>query len=125
MEINYEHREGSQSVKPSLVDTNSSKTVVYLRKNVNQTSFKDAMSGKTITMWSYDEAVLSLAEFEEYKTNVSADISAQMRADNTDMMDAIATNYEQSASAEQNQLSIMSAIADLYELVNSKGGTTT
>lgn len=125
MEINYEHREGSQAVKPSLVDTNSSKTVVYLRKNVTQTSFKDAMSGKTITMWSYDEAVLSLAEFEEYKTNVSADILAQMRADNTDMMDAIATNYEQSASAEQNQLSIMSAIADLYELVNSKGGTTT
>jgi len=117
MNIEYKHREGSQSVKPALVDTTSSKAVVYLRKNIERVFKTDPQSGADIAMWSYDEAILPLADYEVYKTEVGVDVMAQMSKDNLDLMDAIATTYEQSIVAEENQLTIMCAIADLYDAI--------
>jgi hypothetical protein len=117
MKIEYKHREGSQPTQPLMVDTTSSKAVIYLRKNIERTTRTDAMTGETVELWEYDEAILSLVEYEQYKSEVGVEVMAQMSADNLDMMDAIATAYEMSIETAENQLVIMDAIADLYEAI--------
>ena len=68
MSIVYSHHEGSQAVKPTAIDTTSSKTAVYLRKNIERIIREDPMTGESVALWSYDEAKLTPAEWEAYKT---------------------------------------------------------
>ena len=51
MNIQYEYHEGSQTIKPLAIDTTSSKSVVYLRRNIEQITRKDEQSGATIKLW--------------------------------------------------------------------------
>lgn len=67
--MNYEHHEGSQATKPLPVDTTSSSTVVYIRKNIRQIEREDSMSGDTVTLWSYDEAEITHEDYELILTN--------------------------------------------------------
>lgn len=70
MELNYELREGSQENEPQLIDTSSSNTVVYVRRNVREIERTDEMSGDTIHLWQYEEAELTRREFENYFSQV-------------------------------------------------------
>ena len=56
---------GSQAGRPAEVDTVSSPTTVYLRKNIKQITKKDE-SGKEETMWQYDEREMTVAEYADY-----------------------------------------------------------
>ena len=57
----------SQSaVKPELIDTTSSKKVVYIRQNIVETVVDDT------TFYEYDEAKLTKAEYEEYLKELEA-----------------------------------------------------
>lgn len=58
----------SQSaIYPALIDTTSSKTVIYLRKNVVKKRVENKITGKTHTVYEYEEAKLTKAEYEQYK----------------------------------------------------------
>ena len=64
MKLNY--IKSQSSVKPDLVDTTSSKVVVYLRQNIIENIKTDEMSGEETVFYEYDEAKLTKAEYQEY-----------------------------------------------------------
>lgn len=64
MQIIWKNVTGCQPNKPDEVDTTSSPTTVYLRRNIRQT---EITSGEeTIQVWEYEEAQLTKEEYEEY-----------------------------------------------------------
>lgn len=64
MELIYELHEGSQAEKPKAVDTTSSATIVYLRRNIKQITRSDDMG--EVTLWQYEEAQCTHDEYDEY-----------------------------------------------------------
>ena len=65
MNIKYTHVIGSQSERPLEVDTISSKTVVYLRKNIERVEDEDP-EGNIRYSWEYDEAQLTPEQYSIY-----------------------------------------------------------
>ena len=67
------------SVKPDLIDTVSSKVVVYLRQNIVENKKIDEMSGEETVFYEYEEAKLTKAEYQEYLKAVEIiDIQQQL-----------------------------------------------
>ena len=56
----------SSSVKPELIDTTSSKKVVYIRQNIIEMQKDDAV------FYEYDEAKLTKTEYQEYLKELEA-----------------------------------------------------
>lgn len=79
MVLNYV--KSQSSVYPELIDTISSKKVVYLRKNITEVTTTDEMTGKEYTYFEYDEAKLTKAEYEDYNTGLAIADIPQQRAD--------------------------------------------
>lgn len=77
MILNYIKSEST--IKPELIDTISSKKVVYLRKNINEK--KRDIEGESQTYYEYDEAKLTKGEYEEYKIQLATLDIRQQRAD--------------------------------------------
>ena len=69
------------SVKPELIDTTSSKVVVYLRQNIVENTKIDEMSGEETVFYEYDEAKLTKAEYQEYLKELEIIDTQQQRAD--------------------------------------------
>ena len=79
MKFNY--KKSQSAVKPDLVDTTSSKVVVYIRQNIVENTKIDEVSGKEIVFYEYEEAKLTKAEYNEYLKELEiVDINKQ-RAD--------------------------------------------
>lgn len=76
--MRYELREGSQEEKPKTIDTTSSSSVVYLRKNIRQITKVDEVSGEEITLWQYEEAVISHNEYDEYAASQQAKVRSDI-----------------------------------------------
>lgn len=64
MKLNF--IKSQSSVKPDLVDTTSSKVVVYLRQNIVENIKTVEMSGEETVFYEYDEAKLTKEEYQEY-----------------------------------------------------------
>ena len=64
--MNLYFKKSQSSVKPELVDTTSSKKVVYIRQNIVETVIDDT------TYYEYDEAKLTKAEYQEYLKELEA-----------------------------------------------------
>ena len=79
MKLNY--IKSQSSVKPDLVDTTSSKVVVYLRKNIVENKKTDEMSGKETVFYEYEEAKLTKAEYKEYLKELEIIDIQKQRAD--------------------------------------------
>ena len=79
MKLNYV--KSQSSVKPDLVDTTSSKVVVYLRQNIVENIKTDEMSGKETVFYEYEEAKLTKAEYQEYLKELEIIDIQQQRAD--------------------------------------------
>ena len=79
MKLNYV--KSSSSVKPDLIDTTSSKVVVYLRQNIVENIKIDEMSGETSTFYEYQEAKLTKEEYQEYLKELEIIDIQQQRAD--------------------------------------------
>ena len=60
------------SVKPDLVDTTSSKVVVYLRQNIVENKKIDEMSGEETVFYDYEEVKLTNEEYAEYLKELDA-----------------------------------------------------
>lgn len=79
MKIIYE--KSRSNIKPELIDTSSSQTSVYLRKNITQISIYDDFTDNEVSMYEYDEAVLSKEEYAEYLNELAILDIRQQRAD--------------------------------------------
>lgn len=64
MRITWKQVTGSQQSKPSEIDTISSPSTVYLRRNIEKTEITN--DDETISVWKYDEAQLTREEYEGY-----------------------------------------------------------
>ena len=69
------------SVKPDLLDTTSSKVVVYLRQNIVENIKTDEMSGEKTVFYEYDEAKLTKEEYQEYLKELEIIDIQKQRAD--------------------------------------------
>lgn len=73
MTLNY--RKSESTISPPLIDTTSSKKVVYIRKDVVEKQWTDELTGEAYTYYEYDEAKVSKAEYERYQQEqVRADV---------------------------------------------------
>ena len=101
MELIYKYAEST--VKP--VEVEMGKTTIYIRKDIIDEERTDDKGNKT-TFWTYQEAKLTHEEFAEY--------SSFLRT--TQILQII----NKQEVADDNQLIIMDAIADLYEMITNK-----
>lgn len=79
MIINYTHHEGTQEQQPREIDTVSSESVVYVRKNIQRIT-KTTEDGE-IKARSYDEAELNHNDYIQFlaeQTAAKADYIAMM-----------------------------------------------
>ena len=79
MKLNY--IKSQSSVKPDLVDTTSSKVVVYLRQNIVENIKTDEMSGEENVFYEYEEAKLTKEEYQEYLKELEIINIQKQRAD--------------------------------------------
>ena len=79
MKLNY--IKSQSSVKPDLVDTTSSKVVVYLRQNIVENKKIDEMSGEETVFYEYEEAKLTKKEYQEYLKELEIIDIQKQRAD--------------------------------------------
>lgn len=72
----------SQStIRPNEVDTISSKTTVYLRKNIVEKQRELETNGEILTYYEYDECKLTKEEYNEYLRELNENQIKQQRAD--------------------------------------------
>lgn len=64
MELAY--NKAVSTAEPDEVDTVSSPTIVYLRKNVHAEERQDIETGETRTVYVYDEAKVSRQDYDNY-----------------------------------------------------------
>ena len=130
MQLNWRKAEGTQEEKPRELDTAASPFCVYLRKNIQQET-RTQENGDSVNVWTYEETVLTLAEYAQYqKELIDCDSLSQqeLKESNLVLMGAIAESFEQQIAGEENQLIIMGAIAEMFETIMdaiSNIGTTT
>ena len=78
--MNLYFKKSQSTVKPELVDTTSSKKVVYIRQNIVETVVEDT------TYYEYDEAKLTKSEYAEYLKELEAtdtlEIVENLKAEN-------------------------------------------
>ena len=79
MKMNYAKSEST--IKPELIDTISSKTTVYIRKNIIEKERMDKETGNSMAYYEYEEAKLTKAEYQEYLKELEIIDIQQQRAD--------------------------------------------
>lgn len=119
MQLKWRKTEGTQAEKPKEIDTIASPLCVYLRKNIQQET-KEQQDSDSVTVWTYEEAVLTLKEYAQYQKEL-ADCNSlsqqELVENNLVVMGAIADSFEQQITAEENQFIIMGAIAEMFESI--------
>ena len=79
MILNY--IESESIVKPELLDTTSSKKVVYMRRNIVEKQLESEINGEMQKYYEYEEAKLTRAEWEKYQKELAVIDIQQQRAD--------------------------------------------
>ena len=79
MKLNF--IKSQSSVKPDLVDTTSSKVVVYLRQNIVEVEKTNESDDTLTTFYEYDEAKLTKEEYQEYLKELEIVDIQKQRAD--------------------------------------------
>lgn len=79
MTLNYKRSEST--ISPPLIDTASSKKVVYIRKDVVEKQRTDELTGEAYTYYEYDEAKIPKVEYERYLREKESREIQQQRAD--------------------------------------------
>lgn len=108
MDIIYKYSESD--VKP--LSFEKGKRTVFLRKNIQSVERVNAF-GNTFTIWTYQEAKMSHEEFKEYSDFIAAQNAINGVNDSSNISQII----DGQENGDNNQLIIMEAIADLYDLI--------
>lgn len=64
--FNLDYYPSESDTMPEEIDTVSSPTTVYLRKNIHAEEHKDPETGETRTVFVYDEAKMPRQEYVDY-----------------------------------------------------------
>lgn len=64
--LNLDYKKTESDTMPDEIDTISSPTTVYLRKNIRAEERKDPETGETRTVFVYDEAKMQRQEYVDY-----------------------------------------------------------
>lgn len=107
MNLTYKTVKGSQQERPAELDTTSSPGLVYLRRNIEQITEPSGMGEDTVTLWQYEEAAITHEQYQQYKAELE-NVGQQQ------IMDELRLK-----ASDDNQLIIMEAIADIYDLIAS------
>ena len=108
MELIYKYSEST--IKPDTVSIG--KTTAYLRKDIVQEE-RTNPDGSVQTFWTYQEAMMPIAEFNSY-AGKQAHINAVKGANDSDNLNMV---IENGLDSTNNRLILMEALADLYELI--------
>ena len=108
MELDYRYAEST--VKPSALEINDG--TVYLRKDYSEIVRTSEQSEK-VTYWTYQEAQITTQEFNEYVNMLMAQNAIKGQNDSENIV-SLMVGQENNDS---NQLAVMEAIADLYEML--------
>lgn len=112
MELKYRYSEST--IKPKSIEY--TKTTVWLRKDIVEEKRTDTSEDGTsiaVTVYTYQEAKLSHEDFKTYSSQLSA-MNAVKGINDSDNIKQIVQN---GADNSDNQLIIMEAMADLYNLI--------
>lgn len=111
---------GYQDKKPSTVDTTSSPTTVYIRRNIKRVLV--TTDNGSAYVWQYEEAALTLDEYAEYEKLVAELETPAIQALQEEiftLQTALADIYEtiatQAATQEEINLAILEGLAEIYE----------
>ena len=81
------------SVKPDLVDTTSSKVVVYLRQNIVEVEKTNESYDTPTTFYEYEEAKLTKQEYQEYLKELNGSDTLQtiedLKAENQNLNEQV------------------------------------
>ena len=69
------------SVRPELIDTTSSKKVVYIRQNIVEVEKTNENDNTSTTFYEYEEAKLTKKEYDQYLKELSIIDIQKQRAD--------------------------------------------
>lgn len=108
MELNYKYAEST--VKPAALELTEG--TVYLRKDIASITRSSEQSGDTV-YWTYQEAALTPQEFNDYTSFLMAENAIKGTNDSDNIIQIMAGQE----IGDGNQLAIMEAIADLYEMI--------
>lgn len=114
------YRYSESTIKPPPIET--ALTTVYLRKDYKQVE-RTYMEGQPpITFWTYQEAALLFDEFDEYMK----ELTIKNTINSAPVPEEVSKLVVGQESGEISQLTLMAAIADLYEAIESVmiGGAT-
>lgn len=121
MQISWKQVIGYQQTKPEELDTISSPSTVYLRKNVKQVEVETG--DERVSAWSYEEAQLTREEYKEYQLE-QADMEKlgyKAQEENQEvLMEAVADMFTQQLDLQENQMIIMDALADIYSKIEKE-----
>ena len=124
MQLTWRKSQAGQS--PALLDTTSSKKVVYIRKNVEEKTYHDETMDQDYTMYEYDEAVLTKDEYKMYLIEAAsenrhtdaelaiAELAETVDESNTETQLAVA---ELAETFEESNTALELAIAELADIV--------
>lgn len=110
MEPTYRYSESA--VKPVEIEVN--KNTVFLRKDIIEDKRTD-IDGNEVIFYTYEEAKMSHEEFNEYSNLVAA----RNAINGTNDSENISNLLVGQENGDTNQLIIMEAIADLYDMIAS------
>ena len=104
------YRYSESGVKPAELE--KGKRTVFIRKDIVEEERTDEF-GNTYTMWVYQEAKMSHSEFAEYSNFLAAN-NAIKGVNDSENINQLMAGQE---NGDNNQLIIMEAIADLYDVI--------
>lgn len=64
--FNLDYYQSESDTMPEEIDTTSSPTTVYLRKNIHTEERADQETGETRTVFVYDEAKMTWRDYDNY-----------------------------------------------------------
>ena len=108
MKLNY--IKSQSSVKPDLVDTTSSKVVVYLRQNIVENIKTDEMTGEETVFYENEEAKLTKQEYQEYLKELNGSDTLQTIEDlkvNDDKINSSIVSIEENNLDMSDTLNIL------------------
>ena len=109
MTIHYMYAESS--VQPQPIEVTN--TTVYLRKDFSTREYKEPDRDDIVIFHTYQEAKLTHSEFAEYSSQI-ASLNAVKGINDSENISKIVQN---GVDNEDNQLILMEAMADLYDLL--------
>lgn len=109
MKLKYRYSEST--IKPELIEMNTDNTI-YLRKDIVP-EVRTYDKNNKITYWTYQEALLTIEEFNSYAVQLMS-LNSIKNMDNAENIKQLTSKQE---TGDFNHIVIMEAIAEIYEMI--------